>query len=775
MDLGGTWRAIEADDELRRRFPEPELDDEDWEPVPVPGHWRSQAAFASSDGPVLYRRGFDAPGPSRGRRAWLRLAGLFYQGDVWLDGGYLGDTEGYFVPHSFEVTDRLAERGEHVLAVEVACTPASDRRAKRNLTGIFGHWDCIDPEWNPGGIWAPVTIEETGPVRITSLRVVCQEANLDQATLDLEAELDTLEATTANVVTTVAGVGQAGAGQAGAGQAGAGQAGAVVAERATDETLAAGRNRVHWRVTVDRPALWWPHALGAQELHTVTVTVSTAEGSSDRRRLTTGLRQVRMRHFVASINGERLFLKGTNCGPTRRALGEATPADLAGDVTLARQAGLDLLRVHAHISRAELYEAADRQGMLIWQDLPLQWGYGGVRRQAVRQARHAVSLLGHHPSVAVWCGHNEPFALDRPPGAGVDRSTTARFVAGQVLPSRNKTTLDRSVRRALEKADGSRPVVAHSGVLPHPAGGTDSHLYYGWYHGRERDFPAALARFPVLARFVSEFGAQAVPDSADFAEPGRWPDLDWSRLIAHHALQRDLLDRRVTPAGLGSFDEWRRATQAYQARVVRYHVETLRRLKYRPTGGFCQFLLADAQPAISWSVLDHQRRPKAAFHALADACAPVVVVADRPAARYAPGDIVHLDVHVVNDLRTPIVDATTTATLCWPGGRRTWRWAGRVEADAVAKVGRVEMALPSEIAPLTPGATIAPLTFDLSLRWPSAHTAGARRGPGSESPAGVDVGHVVNRYVAGIEERERPSSGGSRHGPAVGWRRRRRR
>ena len=45
---------------------------------------------------------------------------------------------------------------------------------------------------------------------------------------------------------------------------------------------------------------------------------------------------------------------------------------------------------------------------------------------------------------------------------------------------------------------------------------------------------------------------------------------------------------------------------------MRYHVETLRRLKYQPTGGFAQFYLADSSPAISGSLLDHERAPKPA-------------------------------------------------------------------------------------------------------------------------------------------------------------------
>ena len=210
---------------------------------------------------------------------------------------------------------------------------------------------------------------------------------------------------------------------------------------------------------------------------------------SDRRVRRIGLRSVALRGWIASVNGERLFLKGANHGPTRMALAEATPDEVRADVDLAVDTGLDLLRVQAHIARPELYEAADEAGLLLWQDMPLQWGYArSVRKQAVRQAREAVDLLGHHPSVAIWCGHNEPIALDVDPGAQDPVASPSRFVAAQQLPSWNRTVLDRSVKRSLQRHDGTRPVIAHSGVLPHPPllDGTDSHLFFGWYHGDER-------------------------------------------------------------------------------------------------------------------------------------------------------------------------------------------------------------------------------------------------------------------------------------------------
>ena len=109
-DLGGPWRAALADESLRRAFTD-RRSTRGWEPIEVPGHWRSMAAFAEPDGPLLYRTTFEEGRPRLRRAGWLTFDGLFYQGDVWLDGAYLGDTEGYFLPHTFEITEQLAGRG----------------------------------------------------------------------------------------------------------------------------------------------------------------------------------------------------------------------------------------------------------------------------------------------------------------------------------------------------------------------------------------------------------------------------------------------------------------------------------------------------------------------------------------------------------------------------------------------------------------------------------------------------------------------------------------
>src|SRR3981081_2931856 len=111
MQLGGSWKAREATEALRRVFPDPDLDDEGWHDLVIPGHWRSSPGLATADGPMLYRRPFETgPAHDPEQRLWLQLDGIFYDGDVWLDKSYLGDTEGYFFPHTFEITDAWRQR-----------------------------------------------------------------------------------------------------------------------------------------------------------------------------------------------------------------------------------------------------------------------------------------------------------------------------------------------------------------------------------------------------------------------------------------------------------------------------------------------------------------------------------------------------------------------------------------------------------------------------------------------------------------------------------------
>ena len=439
MDLSGTWRAALADDDLRRGALGLDFDDDGWEAVPVPGHWRSTPAFAESDGPLLYRTRFELePGP-RGARHWVVLDGVFYQGDVWLDGAYLGDPEGYFFPHAYEITDLARLAPEHVLAVEVTCARPQDRRAKRNITGVFQHWDCIDPAWNPGGLWRRVRIERTRT-----------------------------------------GAHQPHAGAVPRGRARAGHVRSAPSSTATRpapcacarpsttrverELRAAPGARaptsVEWTFGVDNPRCGGRASLGEQPLSTSSVAVSVDDEPSHARRVRTGLRQVAMRHWVLSVNGERLFLKGANLGPTRMALGR-------GD---ARRAAPRRRARRARPASTSCASTATSPGRSSTRP-PTSWACScgrtsrcsgatpaRVGKQAARQAAEAVDLLGHHPSVVDLVRAQRALRPRRraPASRSAPRTPSVRRRPGAADAGTARSSTAR-VKRALERADGTPP------------------------------------------------------------------------------------------------------------------------------------------------------------------------------------------------------------------------------------------------------------------------------------------------------------------------------
>ena len=680
--LSGTWRLAALDPGPSGPVG-PDVDDSRWLETVVPGHWTTHPDLADRPGPFLHRRHFTTPRPEADRRRWVEFDGVFYQADVWLDGAYLGDHEGYFSPLAIDVTalSRLTE--EHVLAVAVTSPKNVRDVPRRAITGVFG--DPTGPVVrHPGGIWGQVRIAETGPVRIASLRLLCRDADTERAHLIVHGRLDSDTGRAAVVRTVIDG--------------------AVLAEHRL--TLAGGVNEVSWNLDLRSPRLWWPRALGEPEMIDVTVTVEVDGDESDRTRRRTGLRQVRWDDWVCSVNGERLFLKGANLLPAGDLPGVAGPITADDHVRSAVAAGLDLLRVHGHIAPESVYRTADELGMLLMQDFPLAGVHARqVRAAAISQARSMVDLLAHHPSIISWTAHDEPGRPPPPrPPVPTGRINTvlgrAARLATQQLPTWNRSILDRWVHRSIEQADPTRRCIPHSGVLPHLPllEGTDSHLHLGWSDGPVTDLARESARFPRLFRFVSEFGTPGAPDADAVLERvvdrARWPMIDRESFAALTGLDPDHLDDQVPPARFSDVASWCRAMDAHQADVARRWIEHLRRLRYRPTGGFCLRAWNDHAATSSWGVVDHLGRARPVLDTVREVCRPVIVVGDRLPVALHPGSRLRIGVHVVSDLRTDVDDATVTVTVRGPGLDIDLAYGDQVPADSCTRVGTVEFEVP---------------------------------------------------------------------------------
>jgi beta-mannosidase len=680
MDLSGLWRGAELSPELDRSGADLDLDDSDWQQVPVPGHWGRTPAFADATGPIMHRRRFTAEPPAAGQRAWLRFDGIFSDADVWLDGRHLGDVQIYFASHRFDVTGQLGAGsdlpgGEHVLAVDVSCA-AADPGAKRSIIGSIQSGP-LAPPGSPGGIWRGVGIDTTGPIAILRARLLCTKADEHEAVLQFRVVLDAAEAGEVRIDTSIVGPDGSTAG------------GVAVHD------VASGENHIEWTSRIARPQLWWPAALGDQPRYDVGIAVRTAGNAlSDRRHWRTGLRTASVDELQWRVNGQRLFVKGVAVGPHSRFLASVEPQQFVDDVRAVRDAGLNLIRVHGHVSRPELYEAADDLGVLVWQDLPLVGTYAtGTQSVARAAARAAVDELGHHPSIVVWCGHDEPNGppLPEPEGGFEPISRIGRRLSRHLLPSWNRSVLDPLVRRELRAADTSRSVITRSGNLPSPMDLTrsDSHLWLGWHVGRPEDLAELLRRWPRLGMFLGTLGAQSVGVRDWPPDAPTWP-----------TAERGAFGRYVPRAAYSDGESWAHATRAYQADVIRSQIETVRRLKYNPSGGFCVVSLFDAEASGGFGVLDTERCPKPAFNALIDACRPVVVIADPPPTIVTPNQELSLAVHAVSDLRHDLRAVRVKARAHLDEWVSERHWEGPLPADSCTFIGNHVMRVPERTGAL---------------------------------------------------------------------------
>jgi beta-mannosidase len=320
-----------------------------------------------------------------------------------------------------------------------------------------------------------------------------------------------------------------------------------------------------------------------------------------------------------------------------------------------------------------------------------------------------VRQLYNHPSVAIWCMHNEPLYV-------VDTKdetwhTRMRTYASVILWNWNRNVLDTQLKRLAERADPTRPAIRSSGEYSVPGlrEGTDSHFYYGWYwnYGALRSWERHVRRLPNTLRFATEFGAQSFPNVEScvrFMDPDI-AKIDWDHLVARHQFQANVMDHWLNWRASRSLEELVTLTQEYQISINRYYIDRLRYYKYRPTGGVIPFLFHDPNPAVLWSIVDYWRVPKRSYDAMRQAFSPQYIFTLLAQDYYLPGVAIDLPIYVVNDGQraTPV---ELTARLLSPVG------------DELAAVERTLtlpadcMAMEIERLRLTPD---APGTYRLAL------------------------------------------------------------
>ena len=561
-------------------------DDEEYRDIQVPSNWYLQGLDHS--GRVFYKKQFEMS-PEKDKEYYLVFKGVDYFCKVKLNDQLVGDHEGYFQEFSFPVTNILKD-GENTLEVEVNSPRESVDiwpNEKYLIKGIFNHHDTRPGSWNPehgqdmntGGIWNDVLIAEKSKIYIDKIRVSPVLLEDGRARLDVEISLINNDFPQYTMIDLdISGIGF--------------EQSSRISKRLF---FPSGKHKAHIVKTIDSPRLWTTWDRGRPYLYDLKCRISGSEGKDlDDVSVRFGIRDIKIDDkWNWYLNGKRFFPRGTNIIPTQW-LSEYNSDMIEKDIKLLKEGNVNAIRVHAHVNRQEFYDACDEAGILVWQDFALQWSYretDDFAENAVEQLEDMIDQFYNHPSICVWCCHNEP--------------------------SVNRNTLDPLLYKVAKAKDATRYIDIASDFAYHP--------YPGWYRSHYYEFHSLPG-----APFVNEFGAQALPNVETMREmmkedelwPPKWPV--WS----YRDFQYDMTFN-VAKIDMGnSIEEFVENSQEYQSKLLKYAIENYRKNKYSKITGIFQFMFVDDWNAITWSVVDYFRRPKKGYYTLKTVYQPILIGMD---------------------------------------------------------------------------------------------------------------------------------------------------
>ena len=610
-----------------------------------------------------------------GGRTQLVCRGLDTVADLWLDDQPLGHSQNMFRPASFDVTGRLESAAELLICFRPPLAGLTPPAAASNLLHRLGDaLGAIAPEepadegagiwsatlplatlrrkatfswgWDFGprlpsiGPWRPVEVVwESGAV-LSGHHVRTERVDVARRTAGLTVRVEATRLQEG--LRPVADVELL---------APNGRITSLTVPLASDggvEKLSGVAS-----VLVEDAELWWTHDLGGQPRYQVTIRLREGEQILDERRDLIGLRTITLdrsedpeggRHFRFILNGIPIFARGAAWLPADMFVGSVSEARYRDLLATAREGHMTMLRIWGGgiYEHDTFYSLCDELGLLVWQDFAFACiDYPDddprLRTEVEHEAAYQVRRLRNHACLALWCGNNEVQMIHvmgygdlKPGGWG-----SAFF--DEVLPA-VVATHDGGVpywpgSPYGEPADGEDAAAAINGVLD-----GDRHAWEVW-HGM--DFGAGRGDFASVGesrlyrryatdrgKFISEFGIHASPELSTLR---RWLPDDQLQVHSpgfdHH--NKDNPKNKHDPVleiltGLpSSIEQYVDFTMISQAEGLKFGIEHYRRRQPHCSGTLV-WQFNDVWPGFSWSVVDYAGVPKAGYHYVRRAFAPVI-------------------------------------------------------------------------------------------------------------------------------------------------------
>ncbi len=338
--------------------------DGSWGKIPVPGCWEAYGYCKPSydkANPLTgyYRTTFSVPTEWKGKRIVLRLDGVLYGYDLWINGKKAGSWRSGYNTALFDITPYInKKRGSQELAMKVITRfPGSD-------------FDYND-DWAPSGIFRDVTLMAVPETHLSDLTI--------HAKLSGEVSVDT-EIANAKKGTTV-----------------------------KHEIYDMQGNMVGTS-KVDNPQLWTAETPYLYTLRTMLMQKKdTLQVFTNR----FGFRETTIEGNVLKLNGKPIKLRGVTCHSTDPVTVKVINEEsILRDMKLMKEASVNYIRTSHYPREPRFYELADSLGFYVIDEVPFGFGdkllsdtaYYPVLQQ---RAQATIRRDKNHPSVIIWSLGNE--------------------------------------------------------------------------------------------------------------------------------------------------------------------------------------------------------------------------------------------------------------------------------------------------------------------------------------------------------------------------------
>jgi beta-mannosidase len=642
----------------------------DWLPATVPG--TVAAAFPAADPNAWsgnhnldrddwwYRCSFALPNialaDSNLTQWMLTFGGLASIADVWLNGEPLLHTENMFISHAMDVTAILRETNEIVIrfsSLHAALAVARPRPRWRTKlvenqqlrwfrTTLLGRMPGWSASPQPVGPWRPITLtsHKRFVVRSASTIPVLEG---DDGVVNIAVTFDVIGAThftDATVTATLDGT----AFETDASYSAAGEVTMSTVPPATpahDQQVAAeGAYVLRATLRVANAQRWWPHTHGAQARYRLAATLTSESGDLVLELGAVGFRTVELdtTHgaFTLRVNGEAIFCRGACWSSIDPVLLTGTDANYREALVLARDAGMNMLRIGGTMvyEADAFYELCDALGILIWQEFMFaNMDYPETESfvQTVRaEATQLLQRLQYRPCIALFCGNNE--VEQQASMLGLPRTVWSKKLFDELLPDLCATHMPNVPYWP------SSPGCGTEGTLPFHTDSGDAHYFgCGPYLRPFSDVRASGVRF---ASETLAFANVPDPDTIDLLSCG-------SSGAGHHPIWKSGVPRdngaswdfedvrdhyleqlfHVDPVQLRYSDPERYLALG---RVTSGEIMQRSIAEWRRPGSSCHgaliWLYRDLRIGAGWGLIDATGRPKAAYYYVSRASQPVALL-----------------------------------------------------------------------------------------------------------------------------------------------------